>query len=90
MVVIVPAWAGGWYGWEEMAVCKSRRPFCASMFKANDCACGQPMAGCVSSECEDETAVDPSDQKEVATYRCYLAAKQAAPASKAALLAYNR
>ena len=38
----------------------------------------------------DGTAVDPGNQKEAATYRRYLAAKQAAPASKAALLAYYR
>ena len=38
----------------------------------------------------DGTAVDQSNQKEAATYRRYLAAKQAAPASKAALLAYYR
>ena len=36
------------------------------------------------------TAVDPGNQKEAATYRRYLAAKQAAPVSKAALLAYYR
>ena len=36
------------------------------------------------------TAVDPGNQKEAAPYRRYLAAKQATPASKEALLAYYR
>jgi hypothetical protein len=38
----------------------------------------------------DGTAVDPGKQKEAATYHRYLATKQSAPASKAALVAYYR
>jgi hypothetical protein len=38
----------------------------------------------------DGTAVDQSNLTEVETFQSYLAAKQSAPASKEALLAYYR
>jgi hypothetical protein len=68
------------------AVSTPAQPTANGHGRAND----QPVVGLAGLTYGDGTAVDQSNRTEVETFQSYLAAKQAVPDSKGALLAYYR